>query len=180
MLVTEWTLAEVRRAVGDLAAAEALLLRIVPALERDLGAEHPDVAQVILGLGKLHRARRDFAAARREDLRALTISEKLLGPRHPQVAHCLVELAGLDIADARAADALPLLTRALAIYSEYEGDQTGELDAHLELTRALIATGGDRARARREAEAARAGQSAIGSTPRVAELDAWLAAHTSL
>ncbi len=73
-----------------------------------------------------------------------------------------------------------MLERAIAIYDAHEGEQLLELETRLSLARALVRTGGDRARALAEARKAAAGFGAAGGEGMVkllAEVEAFLAEH---
>ncbi len=166
-------------ALGQYAASLALHERALAIRERARGPEHPDVAQTLQNLGNVHAATGRHAEARALFERALAIQEKTLGRDHPEVADILQCLAATHIALNDAASALPLVERAAAIFAAHDGEQPGEVPAHFTLARALAATGGDRARARAEAELARDAYRKAG--PRKlkaqAEVEAWMSLH---
>jgi|JI10StandDraft_1071094.scaffolds.fasta_scaffold48913_5 tetratricopeptide (TPR) repeat protein len=107
--------------------------------------------------------------------RALAIQEKARGPDHPEVAIILNNLAELHLTMRRPQDAIPLLERALVIYTTFEGIQHGEMDAQLNLATALIASHGDRVRALALAGQARAGFRETGDIRKLAEVEQFLA-----
>jgi hypothetical protein len=73
--------------------------------------------------------------------------------------------------------ALPLLERAVATAAAHEGIREGDLEARFYLAQALVAAGGDRARARVEAEQTREGlrEAGPGKAEVLAEVEQWLA-----
>jgi hypothetical protein len=93
----------------------------------------------------------------------------------PDVAASLNNLADAYLLDNKPRDALPLLERALVIVDTYEGVQAAEFYAHYNLARALIATGGDRARALALARRARDGLREAGEARPLAEIEQFLA-----
>lgn len=67
----------------------------------------------------------------------------------------------------------------MAIYDAQDGEQPGEIEAHFNLARALVAAGGDRERAISEAEKTRDAHrnAGAGKSAALAEVEAWLAAQ---
>jgi CHAT domain-containing protein/Tfp pilus assembly protein PilF len=67
--------------------------RVLELREKALGADHPDVAEVLNSLAILYSIIGDDARAEASFQRALTIREKALGPDHPALAQPLNNLA---------------------------------------------------------------------------------------
>ncbi|HEY8378866.1 MAG TPA: tetratricopeptide repeat protein, partial [Nannocystis sp.] len=174
-------LGAMHRATGAHAEARALHERALAIRERALGPDHPDVASSLHNLAHMHQATGAHAEAKALHERALAIREKALGPDHPLVASSLVGLGELALAQHRPADALRHLERAVAIYDAHDGLQENEPLARYHLARALVRTGGDRARALAEARKAIGGFRELGDGAReqLAEVEAFLARHGS-
>jgi tetratricopeptide (TPR) repeat protein len=148
-------------------------------MQAAVGDAHPDVAIVLHNLGNLELATGDHAAARASFGRALAIHEKAGRSNHPTYAQSLAGLAEVDLAANDGATAKGELERAVVIFGASEGTQEGELPARFALAKAIVATGGDRARALAEARAARDGYRSVGAgqAEAAAAVDAWLAEH---
>jgi tetratricopeptide (TPR) repeat protein len=58
-------------------------LRSLEILERQLGADHPDVANSLNNLAELYRAQGKYSEAEPLYVRAIQILEKALGSDHP-------------------------------------------------------------------------------------------------
>ncbi|HEY8378991.1 MAG TPA: tetratricopeptide repeat-containing protein, partial [Nannocystis sp.] len=174
-------LATVHRHTGAYADAKALLGRVLAIREKALGREHPAVALALVNLAEVHQATGAHADAGALYERALAIHEKAHGPDHPNVAIALAGLGNLALAQNRPADALRRLERAVAIFDGHAGVQEGELAARFSLARALVRSGGDRARALAEARKAADGlrQAGEGAAMQLAEVEAFLAEHES-
>ena len=92
-------------------AEKALAIR-----EKVLGPDHPDVAQSLNGLGRLHLELSNFDKVKPLYQRALTIYEKTYGPENPNIAKSLMglgEFYALFLGDLKKAESL--LKKALAI-----------------------------------------------------------------
>jgi CHAT domain-containing protein/Tfp pilus assembly protein PilF len=89
---------------------QALALR-----EAVLGGTHPEVANCLNLLGRLHWRQGDLEGATQLVQRGLTIREEALGATHPDVASSLNSLALLYSNQGKYAQAEPLYQRALAI-----------------------------------------------------------------
>jgi tetratricopeptide (TPR) repeat protein len=111
-------------------------------------------------------------AALAHALHALAIREHVYDAQHPELAEALVVVGRIRLARNEAAQALPLLERAIEILDKREAYPEWLVQGRFALARALWTTGGDRARARALAIAARenAGHER-------GEIDAWLAQH---
>jgi hypothetical protein len=88
-------LADICRDQGKQDEAEGLYGRSLTALEREFGADHPDVTIPLLGWGRLHMARGNHAAADPLLQRVLTIRERVLGVDHPETVEARAEYASL-------------------------------------------------------------------------------------
>ncbi|MBK7827692.1 MAG: tetratricopeptide repeat protein [Nannocystis sp.] len=165
-------------AITDPAQARRLNERALAIREKALGPDHRLVADSLANLANLELHRGATGPARALLERARKIKEQALGPDHPDLALTLKDLARVDLAEHHPHDALPRLERALTIFAAQPGDQHGELEAHFELARALLASNGDRARAIAAATHARDGWRASDQKLALAEVDAWLAANS--
>ena len=168
-------LATIHRLMGNLAESQALARRTASIWETAFGPDHPNTAAALHNLASTLETAGDHAAARPLFERSLAIWEKTLGPDHPNTATALGSLGILLLHDDPAA-ALPLLTRAVAIYDAIPRAQEGEPGTHLALARALVRTGGDRSRALAEARKAADGYREAHARPEeLADVDALLA-----
>jgi tetratricopeptide (TPR) repeat protein len=160
----------------DFVAAEQLFERARVIFERALGPNHPDVAASLNNLAYVAKAAGANEQAKRQYQQVLAILEQTVGAEHPDVAVGLTNLALVELALAQPEQALPSLERAVKIYDDHEGVQNNELQARFALARALVETGGDRARAISEASKARDGfrEFGEGKKDQLAEVEAWL------
>jgi tetratricopeptide (TPR) repeat protein len=69
---------------GEQNEAERLLRRALAIAEKAHGADHPDVAEALHGLGQVLAARGQHDEAQACFDRALDVREKRLGPSHPE------------------------------------------------------------------------------------------------
>ncbi len=83
--------------------------------EKEMGADHPDVATSLNNLAELYRRQGQYAAAEPLYTRSLAIREKALGKDHPDVAQSLENMALLYRKTDRAKAAEPLEARAKII-----------------------------------------------------------------
>lgn len=111
----ELNLAGGLRRAGALDRAEPMFESAVAGLENALGLNHPSVAvayndhaALLLDLGR-------FQAAEAAYRRAQTIRDQVLPPEHPHQAWSLLGLARALLAQDQAAEARPLIERAVAI-----------------------------------------------------------------
>jgi len=112
------TIGRIYRQIGLPQKSEPLLEEALAVRERELGAEHLDVAESLLDLGlvRLEQSRRDAEPLLR---RALAIREKALGPEAPEVAAALLGLGSyLGRLAEQWKDAEQVLRRAVAIYEK--------------------------------------------------------------
>ena len=89
--------------------------RMLPVLERALGAEHPDVAASLNNLAALYQSQGKYDEAERLYRRALANQEMVLGPAHPHVGTSLNNLAAVYQSQGKDGDAEVLYRRSLAI-----------------------------------------------------------------
>ena len=170
-------LAVLHDAAGEYAQARTLHERALAIRDKALGPDHPQVAASLNNLALVLSATGEYARAGTLQERAVAIYEKAFGPDHPDVAACLNDLAAVRVATGDDVVAVGLLERAIAIYDGRPEEQTGELEARFALAKALVATGGDTARARGLAELARDGWRTAGTTHAkdLALVERWLA-----
>jgi tetratricopeptide (TPR) repeat protein len=122
-------------------------------------------SEILLKLGRLD-------AALAHALHALAICEHAYDAGHPDVADVLILVGRIRLARNEAAQALPLLERAIGILDKREANPEWLVQGRFALARALWSTGGDRVRARSLAIAAREN-----AGDQRAEVDAWLSKH---
>ncbi len=89
------TIGGVYRKLGLFDQAEPLLARSLELRRSLLGEEHPEVADSLLGLGKLRADRGEFAEAEALLRQSLELRRRTLGGAHPAVAESLAELGVL-------------------------------------------------------------------------------------
>lgn len=77
-----------------------------------LGAEHPDVAQVLEAQGRLAHVHGDLDDAERLCQTALSMKQRLLGSRHQSIANVLRKLASIALSRRHYDDAVELYGRA--------------------------------------------------------------------
>jgi eukaryotic-like serine/threonine-protein kinase len=146
--------------------------------EKALGPDHRNVARSLINLGNVAEGERDGVAALALHERALAISEKSLGPEHLQVALALYNIAQTQLLLGKPALAVVALERVLEIQEHGDGVPTDTADTRYLLAQALVASSGDRSRARALAESARESFRGPKHTQEIfAEVDAWLRAH---
>jgi tetratricopeptide (TPR) repeat protein len=96
------------REIADYSGAKAAYERALKIFEKQLGAEHPNVATLVNNLGLVLKDLGDLAGAKAAYERALRIDEASYGPDHPEVATDVNNLGRVlqdlgDLAGARAA-----------------------------------------------------------------------------
>ena len=106
---------------GKYSEAEPLYLRSLEIYERQLGADHPDVATNLNNLAALYRAQGKYSEAEPLYLRSLEIRERQLGEDHPNVAQSLNNLALLYDSQGKYSEAEPLYLRSLSILERQLG-----------------------------------------------------------
>jgi len=147
--------------------------------EAALGPDHSTVALVLVNLGDAFVGHGELEAARDAYQRALAIAERATGPDHPMVAYALVGLAEVALAQHDDAAARPWAERAAEIREHGEVMPSERAQARFLLARVLWSDEGSRTRAHALAEQAREDYVAQreGSEARLAEVEAWIAAH---
>jgi tetratricopeptide (TPR) repeat protein len=142
------------------------------------GPDHPIVATSLHGLGDLSLRQGDAVTAESYFRRSFAIFEKLPGT---EPAYALLPLAQALLAQDRAAEAVPLLEKAIRIHQEKTKDPIDLARCRLELAKALWMRNrpGDRPRALRQAGDAATLFGRLGSRAQSEreEVEAWLAAR---
>ncbi|MDQ3336074.1 MAG: serine/threonine-protein kinase [Myxococcota bacterium] len=147
-------LGSVLAAKHDLDGAQAMYERALAITERGRGKEHPGVSIHLTNIARLATERKRPADALPLYERAMAIDEKHLGLEHPQLGYHLQGLATAYADLGRPKDAIAAATRALEVF-ERAGVVTARVaETRMVLAEALVASRGDRARARAEAERA--------------------------
>ncbi len=103
------------------AEAEALYLQAKRLGEQSLGADHPQVAEILSGLALLYSAQGKSAEAEALYLQAKRLGEQSLGADHPQVAEILCRLAMFYSDQGRYAKAEARYRRVLSIREQTLG-----------------------------------------------------------
>lgn len=122
---------------------------------RELGPDHPEVAESLSSLADAARARGDLALAEQRYVEAIAKRSAVLGPDHPLVTEDVVSFASVLADLDRLDEARVQLERAVASYAETRGPahgstaiaraglgqvlfELGEIDeAHAQLSRAV-------------------------------------------
>jgi tetratricopeptide (TPR) repeat protein len=104
---------------GVYALAETFLLRSLEILERQLGADHLEVAASLNSLAALYYSQGHYSEAEPLYVRSLEIRERQLGADHPNVATSLNNLAELYRKQGRYSEAEPLYVQSREI-SEHQ------------------------------------------------------------
>ncbi|MGE0548448.1 MAG: protein kinase [Kofleriaceae bacterium] len=157
----------------DEAAADLDRARVLR--ESALGLDHVDIGQDWLNLGSIYLEAERIAEAADAYRRALSIWDRALGSDHPNVARPLQGLGEVALAGRDPRAAIPPLERALAIRQRHAGNPEHLAHTRFMLAKALVASNGDRHRARQLAIAARDTYVEAKSDDDVADIDAWLA-----
>ena len=157
---------------SDEALAEFMRAREIR--EQTLGTDHPDVAALRASIGTIRALQGHTAEAEALLRGSLADLETALGPEHPDLADPLLGLVELGLQQpGRADEALAWAERALRLRVAGEAAPRELAAARFAVARALVASGGDRARAVALARAARPDYPPA-SAERPA-LDRWLA-----
>jgi tetratricopeptide (TPR) repeat protein len=155
-----------RHLQGKSTEAAAQLERAGELFERELGATHPEVGDVLLARSEVAVVRGDLVLARELAERGLAILEDAYGSEHTSVANALTHLADTMPGPEHDQHALALLERALAIVERTRGvdnPATGAVLTDLANRRAAM---GDHARALVETErATRMSEAVLGEHP---------------
>ena len=168
-----WTLTELGRADEALPLLDrAIEILALDANSIELAIAHNNRGDALNALKRYADAETEYTAA----LRGLRAQ---LGPANHKTAYPLHGLgqARLEAGDARRA--VPYLTEALDLKSGHDPDAVSVADTQFLLARALVGSGGDRARARRLAEAARETYAKLEETGKRQAVGDWLGAVDS-
>ena len=106
---------------GEYDRAVVVTKKALEVAEKNIGPDHPDVAESLNNLALLYRIQGQYAQAEPLYQRSLAIWEKALGPDHPGVATSLNNLALLYQTQGQYAQAEPLYQRSLAIWEKALG-----------------------------------------------------------
>ncbi|HLM47644.1 MAG TPA: tetratricopeptide repeat protein, partial [Myxococcaceae bacterium] len=137
--------------------------------QKTLGPEHPDVANTLTSLGRTLGRAQHLDEAEQHLRHSLAIAQKVLSPEHSLVGETLLGLAEVALARGQPAQAIPPLEKALAMENPFE-----RAELQFTLARALLASGGERQRARRLATDALEHYRRIGNSPKGQEVSHWL------
>src|SRR5262249_40198968 len=103
---------------------------------KTLPAGHPKVATHLEDLGRIHADLGRLHDPIAHYLRANAIPEQAVGPDHPSVANALLGLGKVYLRRGRKADAVPVLERALRIWSAGTAEPQLVAEARAQLERA--------------------------------------------
>ncbi|MDB4968337.1 MAG: Serine/threonine kinase [Myxococcales bacterium] len=135
--------------------AKALLERGLATRRQILGPKHPYTATAALNLAEAYADEHRYADALALNREALATLEATVGTQHPYIAEALTNV-GIDLMGlGKAAQALAPLERAVQLHVALKSSGVDAALTRFALARALLATGGDRSRARQLAGAAR-------------------------
>jgi tetratricopeptide (TPR) repeat protein len=176
----QYNLSDALRRLGRYEEAREACERAVHILvdQHAVGPDHPVIGAAwdCLGFVSYDAHRYDEAIVRFG--RAVAISERA-SPDMPEHALALAHLSEAYLAKGRARDALPLLTRAVAVMESHQVVLGDRAELRFALARALWTTGSDRKRALTLAADARDDFAAVGAGRKddLERLDEWLAGH---
>lgn len=172
-------LGNLRMGAGADDDAIELHLRAIEIWTKTLGAEHPHVASATNNLADAYRRAGDLERAQPLYERALAIREKVLGPDHPLLSSPLHGLMKIALVEGRHREVVGHAERILELLDEDDGYRVRAADARFSLARALVSTGGDRARARELAQAALAVSREHDGVDglHAADIEGWMADH---
>jgi len=161
---------------GRLTEARRLHERALEIHEHALGPDHPGRSLMLINLGDVARAQGRPAESLTLHTRALALDEHALGPTHPDLSYSLTGIGLAELLLDHPDRAVAALERALAVRGEI-GDRSEVGELRFGLARALVASGGDRTRARALAEQAVADLSRDVDRPTARAIEAWLRQH---
>jgi tetratricopeptide (TPR) repeat protein len=116
---------------GRYSKAESLFVRSLEIRERQLGADHPNVAVSLNNLAGLYESQGRYSEAEPLFVRSLEIKERQLRADHPDVANSLNNLALLYKNQGRYSEAEPLFVRSLEIRERQLGADHPDVAASL-------------------------------------------------
>lgn len=105
-------------AQGRYGDAEPLLVQSLEIRQRQLGDDHPDVADSLSNLAAVYYAQGRYGETEPLHARSLEIRQRQLGDDHPDVAKSLNNLAFLYCAQERYGEAEPLYLQSLSILEQ--------------------------------------------------------------
>jgi tetratricopeptide (TPR) repeat protein len=116
VVVAMWQLGNLKRNLGDLPAAQAVLQQAVALAEQPpVGPVHPRLAQAMQDLGRVLQNRGEYDEADATLQRTLTMQEQMLGPHHDDVSATLIYMGESCYAQGNYRRAKKVLIRAVAI-----------------------------------------------------------------
>ena len=120
--------------ISDYPGAQPYLEKALSIREEIFGPVHPQVAESLVGIGRVLRARGSYKEAKTYFERSLTIRQQLFGDNHTDTAESLENLGEScrELGDAKTACAL--IAQALAIVQAIHGEEhplTGEYNNNL-------------------------------------------------
>ena len=128
---------------GKIDQAQSTIQQAVDKAERDLGPDHPALAESLNNLASLYKVRGDYPKAESLVQRALAINEKAWGPNHPAVGVSLNILATFYLERGNFPKAEPLFRRALDIREHAPNPNQQEIAQTLSNLGTLSASKGD-------------------------------------
>jgi tetratricopeptide (TPR) repeat protein len=151
--------------------------RALGIFESKLGPDHFTVGVTWINLGEALRVWGRQEAALDAYGRARKILEAALGPEHIVLGHVWNGVGQSELARGRLREAQAALEHAVSLREKEPDDADPLAESRFALARALVAQGGDRARARKLAEEARAGYASLGDAyhDKVVDVERWLA-----
>jgi eukaryotic-like serine/threonine-protein kinase len=176
----ETNLANADAAQGHYPTAIERGRRALATMEKLHGKDNPDLINVLVLLGYSERGLGRLDDSEGHLRRAVDIAVAKLGPKHYNTVNPRIELAHTLLAHGRAAAAAAALAPAIALAdADPNVPPPWVAEARLTDADALWRSGGDRARARALAAAARDGYAGLGKpfAAQTRDADAWLAAH---
>jgi len=112
---------------GRYAEAKDLEERALAIRERELGSDHPDVAECLNALGDVYDNFGDYARSAAVRERSLSIRERALGPDHRDTAMSLHGLAASYVYQARYVEAQTLYERSVDVFERAVGPDSPNL-----------------------------------------------------
>jgi tetratricopeptide (TPR) repeat protein len=166
-------LGAVHSATGRYKEAEAELRRAMAIVEKTQGPSSTDLLEPLAGLGDVWAAQGRFRESLRVDERALAVAQRR-GADHPMVARAATGVGRDQLGLGQPAPAVASLERALKIREARPTFPADLADTRFYLARALAASRGDLARARRLATAARETYRSSFNAKQLATIERWI------
>jgi tetratricopeptide (TPR) repeat protein len=152
--------------------------RSIELLTHALGAEHPELATQLMNRGEILNTLGRYREARRSFEGARIIWERELGLDHRNLAYALTGIGESYLAERDAVSAVAPLERAWKIREAKETDPLRRGATRFALARALWDSERDHDRAEDLARGAREAYAQANERTKIADVDAWLAAHS--